>query len=83
MLLTTQYPLFQPRTFPDFIQNMPSWEAILLEHAILHSGLYTLHHCLQTGQACIGVSDGLVQGKQGAFGWSLSQTNGPRLATGM
>jgi hypothetical protein len=55
---------------------MPPWESTLLQHLTFHSDLYTLHHSLQTGQTCIGVSDGSVHGSKGAFGWCLSHTNG-------
>ena len=72
-----------PSTFDDFLTNLPIWERTLLEHVSFHCDLYTLHHCLRTGQVCIGVSDGSVRGKMGAFGWCLSKSDGQRLATGM
>ncbi len=70
-------------TFEALLANLPEWERILLEHITLHCDFYTLHHCLSTGQACIGVSDGSVRGDMGAFGWCISKSNGERLATGM
>jgi hypothetical protein len=77
------YPDPPAGTFEAFTENLPEWERILLEHTSLHCDLYTLHHCLSTGQACLGVSDGSVQGDMGAFGWCISQSDGQRLATGM
>ena len=74
---------YLPGTFEEFLDTLPTWESHLLQHTTLHQDLYTLHHSLQTGQACIGVSDGSVHGEKGAFGWCISHTNGNRLATGM
>jgi hypothetical protein len=58
----------------------------------MHSDIYTLHHCLQTGQVCIGISNGSVlSGKGGALArktvialqqaWALP-TDLPRALTG-
>jgi hypothetical protein len=81
--IMTQYTPIQPGTFEEFIQALPAWEGTILEHVPLHCNLYTLHNCLQTRQACISVSDGLVQGERGAFGWCLRQMDSNCLATGM
>jgi hypothetical protein len=77
------YPPIISSTFSEFLQALPPWEATLLKHITFHQDMYTLDHCLQTDQASIGVSDGSVLGEGGAFGWCLSQRDGPRLATGM
>lgn len=79
----TQYSDSPPSIFKDFIQQLPPWESTLLEHLTMHSDIYTLHHCLQIGQACIGVSNGSVLSGKGAFRWCISQKNGHQLATGM
>ena len=81
-----QMPVYREtptNTFESFMSTIPEWEQILLEHISYHSDFYTLHHCLSTGQACIGVSDGSVRGDMGAFGWCISNVHGERLATGM
>ena len=70
-------------TFSAYIQDLPPWEQALLEHVEFHKDLYTLHHFLNTHQTCLGVSDGSVITKQGAYGWCLSTSDGIRLATGM
>jgi hypothetical protein len=77
------YPEPTIGTFETFLTNLPKWESTLLEHVSLHCDFYTLHHCLSTGQACIGVSNGSVRGDMGAFGWCISKSNGQLLATGM
>lgn len=74
--VVTQYPTIPSSTLEAFLQELSPWEATLLEHVTLHQDLYTTPHCLQTGQACIGVSDGSVLGERGAFGWCLSQSDG-------
>jgi hypothetical protein len=66
--IVTQYPNLQPGTFEAFIQSLPAWEIQLLDQVIIHCDLDTLHHSLQTGPGCIGVSDESVQGNWGAFG---------------
>ena len=77
------YKAVPSNTFEAFLESLPDWERILLEHVNFQVDFYTLHHCLSTGQACIGVSDGSVRGDMGAFGWCISHSDGTRLATGM
>ncbi len=77
------YPEPPTSTFEAFLEDLPNWERILLEHVSLHCDFYTLHHCLSTAQVCIGVSDGSVRGDRGAFGWCISKSDGQRLTTGM
>ncbi len=70
-------------TFEEYLDLLPEWEQSLLFNTTIHYDLYTLHHVLNTGTACIGVSDGSVIIDEGAFGWCISSTDGTRLATGM
>ncbi len=70
-------------TFEAFIEDLPEWERLLLNHIEYHQDFYSIHHCLTTCQISMGVSDGSVIKDQGAYGWCLSSQDGTRLATGM
>jgi hypothetical protein len=64
--------------FDAFIQDLPAVSKIKL-----HEDLYSIHHGLVTYNTSMGVSDGSMAKKSGAYGWCLSSTDGTRLATGM
>jgi hypothetical protein len=71
-------------TFGSYIEELPCWEQTLLELVSIHTDLYTIHHAMASGKACLGVSDSsIVVNQAGAYGWCLSSMDGTRLATGV
>ena len=69
-------------TFVQYVASLPSWEAELLQHVQL---LDTPYHVLQAlSQGIRLVSDGSDWDNiQGSFGWTISDPEGGRWATGM
>ncbi len=62
-------------TFKDYIHNLEAWEIDLLEHTELLADPNTI--CLELQESFAAGSDGSEKfGTDGAFGWTLSNTNG-------
>ncbi|KAI2493807.1 hypothetical protein MHU86_20730 [Fragilaria crotonensis] len=69
-------------TFTDFINQLPPWEADLLNHTVIITDPYMA--CDSLAQGFKVGSDGSVRyHRHGSFGWALSTDIGERIATGM
>lgn len=75
-------PKVVPATFTQCAATLPEWEEKLLHHTILVLDPFTVADIISLGVRT--VSDGSEWDQtQGSFGWSLSNLNGIRCATGM
>ncbi|KAI2503807.1 hypothetical protein MHU86_10612 [Fragilaria crotonensis] len=75
-------PSVPPATFSQYVARLPEWEEALLHHTDLLFDPFTVATMLSSGVRS--VSDGSEWDQtQGSFGWSLSDKNGIRCATGM
>lgn len=69
-------------TFQDYIDTLPAWEAELLQHIELPSDPFSA--CVTLSHGLRAVSDGSVwDNNQGAYGWTISNDRGERMAHGM
>ena len=72
-----------PSLFSQYVSNLQSWEAELLQHLEFSNDPFTASHAIMH-QGFRAVSDGSVwDDNQGAFGWTLSTVDGIRIAQGM
>ncbi|KAI2507318.1 hypothetical protein MHU86_7154 [Fragilaria crotonensis] len=75
-------PSVPPAKFAQYVARLPEWEEALLHHTDLLFDPYTVATMLSSGVRS--VSDGSEWDQtQGSFGWSISDKNGIRCATGM
>ena len=69
-------------TFAEFVQTLPDWEVELLQHVEMEDDPFEFCIELQPNQRA--VSDGSVRhNNQGAFGWTIRNEHGTRVASGM
>ena len=67
----------------DIVLDLQPWERRLLANITFNTDLYSIHHCLSTCYASMGVSNGSIIHDQVAYGWCLSNQDGTQLVTGM
>jgi hypothetical protein len=69
-------------SFEDYLLTLEAWEYDLLRHSDLFADAFTISDDLKTW--FVAGSDGSEKyGKEGAFGWMISNTSGERSAAGM
>jgi hypothetical protein len=69
-------------SFEDYLLTLEAWEYDLLRHSDLFADAFTISDDLKTW--FVAGSDGSEKyGKEGAFGWLISNTSGERSAAGM
>ena len=89
-LLEYQFPAWEeaqqtPASFSDYIETLDEWERELLQEVEINDDVYVLvsaiiSHASNSDGEILATSDGSAPNFVGTFGWSLSLSNGKRLA---